>query len=53
LCRLRNRILGIPAPRIAVTEFTERGIVLDEEHTYGIDVKLRLMAKPPQVKPLS
>ena len=48
--RLRNKLLGIPTPRIAVKQFTERGIILGEENTYGVDVKLELIPMPPQVK---
>ncbi|MGD0855623.1 MAG: hypothetical protein ABSA18_07435 [Dehalococcoidia bacterium] len=48
--RLRNRILGIPTPRIMVKQFTERGIIFDEENTYGIDAVLELTPLSPQFK---
>jgi len=48
-CRLRNRILGIPAPRIVIKQFTENGFIWDEENTYGVDGILELTIKSPQL----
>ncbi|RPJ63720.1 MAG: hypothetical protein EHM12_01605 [Dehalococcoidia bacterium] len=47
--RLRNKIFCIPTPRIVVKQFTDKGIVWDEENTYGIDVILELTPKSPQI----
>lgn len=50
LWRLRNKLLGIAEPRIIVKQFTEMGIIWDEENTYGVDFSLELTPTPPQVK---
>lgn len=38
ILRLRNWVFGIAKPRIVVKEFTENGIVFDEENTSGTEV---------------
>ena len=43
--RMRNKILSIPTPRIIVKQFTEQGIIWDEENTKGTDITIEFYPK--------
>ena len=43
--RVRNKILSIPTPRIIVKQFTEQGIIWDEENTSGTDITIEFYPK--------
>lgn len=43
--RMKNKILSIPAPRIIVKQFTEQGIIWDEENTSRTDITIEFYPK--------
>lgn len=43
--RMRNKILSVPAPRIIVKRFTEKGLIWDEENTTGTDITIEFYPK--------
>ena len=43
--RARNHLLGVPQPRIVVKQFTNNGILFDEENTQGLNVVVELYGK--------
>ena len=45
LKRIRNRIMGIPAPQIVIKAFTENGVIIDEENSEGVSAAMEIVGE--------
>lgn len=44
--KFKNWVFSVPVQRIVVQEFTEEGIIFDEENTDGAEIKIQFYKKP-------